>query len=79
MVSVYEKKARLAITILGLTKKRTMTISELAEWINSLPPECWDIELRFDNGFGYEKISRITPKYSPDLRKADKPMFFAIS
>ena len=55
-----------------------MTIDEMKEWINGIPPELGGVELRYDNGFDYEKISRITPKYYPDLRKSDKPIFFAI-
>lgn len=54
-----------------------MTIREAREALNALPEEFDNTELKYDNGFDYEPIHEIRPKYAPDLRRI-KPIFFAI-
>ncbi|MBR5414161.1 MAG: hypothetical protein IK114_14205 [Fibrobacter sp.] len=55
-----------------------ITVKELKEFLAQLPEGSDDLELKYDNGFDYNEIQAIRPKYSPDLRNLDKPIFLAI-
>lgn len=54
-----------------------ITVKDMREFLDNLPEGSDDLELKYDNGFDYEEIRAIKPKYSPDLRKPE-PLFLAI-
>ena len=54
-----------------------ITVKQMKKYLASLPKDADELEIRIDNGFDYEEIRAIKPKYSPDLRKPE-PIFLAI-
>jgi hypothetical protein len=56
-----------------------MTARELRDYLNNLPEELLDIEIKYDNGFDWEELSQIHPKYSPDITKMHRQLFLALS
>ena len=55
-----------------------ITVKDMREFLDSLPEDSDDLELKYDNGFDYEEIRFIKPKYAPDLRRQERPIFLAI-
>ena len=54
-----------------------ITVKQMKKYLASLQKEADNLEIKYDNGFDYEEIRAIKPKYSPDLRKPE-PLFLAI-
>ena len=54
-----------------------MTVGQAIKELKALGKEAENVELKFDNGWDFESIKKIAPKYTPDLR-FDKPTFYVI-
>lgn len=55
-----------------------ITVKDMRAFLDSLPEGSDDLELKYDNGFDYEEIRFIKPKYAPDPRRQERPIFLAI-